>query len=882
MQVAMEMRGRYADGVCFVGLAPISDPGLVISSIVYTLGIQQGGMQTLLEAVQAWLGDKQFLLLLDNFEQIVSAAPLLAELLVACPRLAMVVTSREVLHLQAEYRFPVPPLALPDLAQLPEREQLAQYAAVALFVQRAQAILPDFQLTQTHAQAIAEICVRLDGLPLALELAAARVRVLPPQALLARLSQRFQVLTGGRRTMPERQQTLRNTIQWSYDLLDEEEQRLFRWLAVFVGGCTLEAVEALYSTLGGASGPHNPPDCDHQGLVKIPRIFLALPNPPPSPTCWINPHYALMNQRSTDNDASTNPARISGAGSVLDEVASLIDKSLLQQTEQEGGEPRLAMLETTREYGWGCLAANGELEVIQQAHAAYYLRLAEEAEPELEGPQQSVWLDRLEREHDNLRAALQWALERGEAEESRGEMALRLGGALRRFWRTRGHLSEGRTYLERALAGSGGVAASVRAKALQAAADVALNQSDYARGETLCKESLVLCRELKDRRGIAFSLRLLGWAVWNSGDPVTARSLMEEALALRREVGDKEHIAESLCYLAMLAGYQGKYARGRTLIEEGIMLFRQVGDQRGMAWSLLLLAEMLFSSQGDQVAVRSLLEESLMLCRELHEKGGMAEAFVILGQVTLDQGDATTARALAEESLALHRELGDRWGMIQSLCLFAQVEASQDNYVAARAHYVEGLVLCKEADDKWSTISCLEGLACVVAAQREPAWAARLWGAAESLGAVISARSEQGGLFWMALPRVERATYERSVTTARSQLGAQAFTAAWQEGRAMTPEQALAVQEPEAPPEHVPAVAWPTTMKTSPTYPAELTAREIEVLRLVAQGMTDAQVAEQLVISPRTVNWHLTSIYSKLGVSSRSAATRYVIEHRLV
>ena len=826
LQVATDLLDNFVDGIYFVSLAPISDPGLVIPTIAHALDLWEPGGSSLPEHLKVYLHKKHLLLLLDNFEHIVVVAPVLVELLLACPRLKFLVTSRAVLHIQGEQEFLVPPLAVPDLKQPPEIEVLVQYAAAALFIQRAQAVKPDFGVTNANVGTISEICVRLDGLPLAIELAAARIKLLPPQALLTRLGHRLQVLTSGARNVPARQQTLRNTVAWSYHLLDAQEQQLFRGISVFFGGCTLEAVEAVARAMGNVSDD------------------LAM--------------------------------------DVLNNVASLIDKSLLQQAEQEGEEPHLMMLETIREYGLECLASSGEMEVVHQAHAAYYVTLAEEAEPEFERPQQALWLERLEREHDNLRAAMQWSLERGEVEQDM-ELALRLGGALRRFWRARGYFSEGRTFLERALAGSGAVAASVRAKALIAAADVVLNQGDYDRGEVLCKESLVLCRELNDKQGIAFSLRLLEWATWNNGNPITARSLMEEALALRREVGDKEYIAESLCYLAMLSSNQGEYTSGRDLIEEGLALFREIGDKRGIAWSLVFFAEILFSSQGDQITIYSLLEESLTLCRELREKGCMANALAILGQVSLDQGDATKARALSEESLALHREIGDRWGMIQSLCLLAEVEAHQDYHVAARSHYEEGLVLCKDAGDKRSIVSCLDGLASVVAAQGEPAWAARLWGAAESLRTVIGAESEQGGLFLMALSPVERATYERSVAAAQIQLEKEAFATAWAEGRTMTPEQALAAQSPAAMPQPIPAVLQPTTItKVSSPYPAGLTAREVEVLRLVAQGMTDAQVAEQLVISPRTVNWHLTSIYSKLQISSRSAATRYAIEHKLV
>ena len=567
---------------------------------------------------------------------------------------------------------------------------------------------------------------------------------------------------------------------------------------------------------------------------------------------------------------------------VFDDIASLVDKSLVQQTEREGEEPRLVMLETIREFGLACLERQGELQAARRAHTHYYLALAEEAEPELEGPQQAVWLQRLEQEHNNLRVAMQWSLERGEAGQGM-EMALRLGGALRGFWRAHGHLSEGRIFLERALAESGGVAAFVRAKALGAAADVALEQGDFERGEVLCQESLALCRELGDTRGIAFSLRRLGWAAWNSGNSGAARLLLEEALELQREVDNKWHVAESLSYLALLAGSQGEYSRGRALVEEGLALFRAIDNKRGVAWSLLFLAGILYSFQGDQATVHPLLEEGLELCRALHEKGCIAHALGILGQVTFDQGDATTARHVSEESLAIYREIGDRWGVIQSLCLVAQVEAQQGEYLTARARYEESLALCREAGDKWSSVSCLEGLASVVTAQGEPAWAARLWGAAESVRAVIGAQPQQGGLFWMAPLSVVRASSERALAAARTHLEKEAFAKAWAEGRTMTLKQVLVAQEPAT--MSTPIPAGPSMAPPAPeasTYHAGLTTREVEVLRLVAQGLTDAQVAEQLVISSRTVNWHLTSIYSKLGVSSRAAATRYAIEHHLV
>ncbi len=445
LQVAAELAERFTDGVFFVNLAPISDPELVVPTLAQTLNVKEIAEQTLLDLLKASLHWKHLLLLLDNFEQVLGAAVYVADLLAACPNLKVMVTSRMTLHIRGEQEYAVPPLAVPDPKHLPDLVVLSQYEAVALFIQRAQAARPEFQVSNANAPAVAEICVRLDGLPLAIELAAARIKVLPPRALLARLGQRLAVLTNGPRDAPVRQQTLRNTIKWSYDLLDSQEQQLFQRLSVFAGGCTLEAIESVCAAFGDE------------------------------------------------------------VGTVLDAVASIIDKSLLQQTEQkvrqEGGEPRLVMLETIREYGLERLKGDGEREAIQQAHADYYLALAEDTEPELAGPRQAVWLERLEREHDNLRAAMQWSLEPGE-DGHRREMALRLGGALQRFWIVRGHWSEGRNFLERALAESKEVAASVQVKALITAANLAHVQADNDRAEALAEKSWALCKELGDTRGL--------------------------------------------------------------------------------------------------------------------------------------------------------------------------------------------------------------------------------------------------------------------------------------------------------------------------------------------------------------------------------------------
>ncbi len=799
LQVGVEMRDDFADKVFFVPLAQLRDPALVVPTIAHTLALQESHGLPFFQILKAYLHDKHVLLLLDNFEQVLPAGSFLAELLSACPDLKLVVTSREVLHLRAEHRFPVPPLALPQLAQLPALEILAQYAAIALFTQRAQASKPDFALTKANARAVAEICARLDGLPLAIELAAARIPLLSPQALLARLAHRLQVLTHGPADLPERQQTLQNTIQWSYDLLNAYEQRLFRRLSVFVGGWTLEAVEAISAALG-------------------------------------------------DRGAQ-----------VMDGVVSLIDKSLLHL--QEGEERRMWLLEMLREYGWECLVASGELEATQHAHAAYYLRLAEEAEPEMGGSLQVVWLERLEQEYDNLRAALLWSLDQGEHGR---EIALRLGGALRRFWFVRGHLSEGRAFLERALLGSEGVTAPVRAKALIAMARLMYGLDDYAQTEGFCERSLALCRELGDTRGIAYTLYLLGRVAVQRGRLATGCRLLEESLTLYREVGDQENVAYDLYELATAVTIQGDYARAWALCQESLQLHRALGNTWGILVSLLQSAQVLLESQDDPAGIPSLLEEGMALIRKTGDKEVHGWWCELSGWFLLSQGDAGTAHQLLEEALMLYREVGQPMNMAKVLSLLADVAVVQGDYATARTLYEESLQGARKIDYQVQIAPCLEGLAAVVA-QGDPVGAARLWGAAQTL------RETMG----VPLRPINRAAYERAVAAARVRLGKETFADAWEEGRTLTLEQALAALGRMA-------VPPPTTAIRPPASPTGLTAREREVLRLVARGLTSAQIAEQLVISLLTVNTHVRSIYSKLGVTSRAAATRYAIEHQLV
>jgi predicted ATPase len=467
LQVAHDLQDAFADGVFFISLAAITDSTLIIPTIAHTLGVIESPTRLLFDSLKEFLRERQVLLLLDNFEQIISAAPLLSELLSACVGLRMLATSSEALRLRGEHEFPLSPLALPDQSSV---ETLMQYPGIALFVQRAQAIQPDFQLVQANAPAVSEICARLDGLPLAIELAAARINLLPPQAILVRLQESsLGLLTSGAHDLPIRQQTLRSAIQWSYDLLNADEQRAFRSLSVFVGRCTLQ-------------------------------VALTAIEPPTS----------------------------------LDMLDSLVNKSLLRQTETDD-EPRLTMLETIREFGLEQLAHTNELEATRQSHAIYYLSLAEEAEPNLKGADQKTWLQRLNREQDNLRAALRWAIE-----HHAGELTQRMAGALQSFWLTRGYWSEGRRWLEESLAMDSGaaLAPAVRAKALYGAGVLTRFQGDFARARMLCEQSLMLYRALADQTGALMALVELSRITAFQDDQTAKVSFLSEAASLLETLPD--------------------------------------------------------------------------------------------------------------------------------------------------------------------------------------------------------------------------------------------------------------------------------------------------------------------------------------------------------
>jgi predicted ATPase/DNA-binding XRE family transcriptional regulator len=602
IHVATELISVFADGVCFVPLATLGDPAPVLPAIAQALGIGEGTGRPLQPRLHEELEPLDLLLLLDNFEHVLPAASQVTELLAACPRVKVLVTSRAALRVRAEHELAVLPLALPD----PARQQgaltadlLAGYAAIELFVQRAQAVKPEFALTDANAPLLAEICQRLDGLPLAIELAAARIKVLPPAAMAARLEHRLPILTGGHRDLPARQQALRHTIAWSYDLLASEQQRLFRRLAVFVGGFTLDAAEAV----------------------------------------------ARIEERAASSERADDPS------SLLDGISVLVDHSLLHQADGED-DPRFQMLETVREFGLEQLDLTGEAEPVRRRHASYVVALAERAMPELLGAGQRHWLNRLETEHGNIRAALAWALERDEAETS-----LRLTGTLFRFWEIHGHLREGREALNRALAQSARADPALRAAAMIGAGVLAWVQGDYREAVARAEASLAIARTDANSFAIARALNLLGIVARDEGRFEQAAALHAEALALRREVGNASGVAASLNNLASVALSQGDNARAAALCEDALNLWRDLGDPWGVALARRTRGRVA-RGRGDYPAAIAEYAESLAVWEEEGDSWGIAECVRGLAGIAVARGHAAQAVLLFSAADALSQTIG--------------------------------------------------------------------------------------------------------------------------------------------------------------------------------------------------------------------------------
>jgi predicted ATPase/DNA-binding XRE family transcriptional regulator len=673
IEVATHVRDQFADGVCFVALASISDPALVHSTIAQALRVKQGARQSVAEALEQRLRDRQLLLVLDNFERLLEAGPPIARLLAACPRLKVLVTSRAALRLQGEHDYEVPPLRLPPAQSRPAPEELGRYEGVRLFMQRAQAANSRFTITTENAPAVVELCRRLDGLPLAIELAAVRAKALLPEVMLARLGDRLGLLTGGARDLPDRQRTLRRTLDWSHDLLSAAERLLFARLAVFVGGWTLGAAHAV---------------CD-----------------------------------------------VGDEAEVLEHMAALVDKSLVQQGAIDGHEPRFAMLQTVREYALGRLEESGELGRLRRRHAAYFLELAEEEERASRGPLQRVWMDRLETEHDNLRAALSWSL----TPQGDTEMGLLLTGALSHFWYVREHHNEARTWLRRALERPS-EATAARAKVLVGAGRLAWFQGELKRGSALLEESLALYRGLDDDTGVAFTLLVLG----------------------------------------RIAVSQGDRKRGATLVEESLASLRQQANAWGIARALIVLGDVaLFEHEVDRAVAR--FQRSLEISRDLDDAEGIALSLLYLGRAAHMRGEATRSETLLEESLVMFRESGDSRGIAEVFLELGRVARALGASMRALALCRESLVLSQRLDNKAYVAFCLTALAGIIRATGDPARAARLFGAAEVLLESSNAVLDPRG----------RLEYDNDLVAARLQLGTVAFAQEWREGRMMKVDDAV-------------------------------------------------------------------------------------------
>jgi len=594
LRVAEEARPKHADGAFFVGLAPVSDPQLIPTTIAQAVGVDEEASRPVLDSLEAYLRDRHMLLFLDNLEQLMAGAPLVSRLIGSADHLTILATSREPLHLRGEQEYPVPPLGAPDLAARLSIEALAAYDAVILFVQRARAVRPDFTLDDANAAAVAAICTRLNGLPLAIELAAARIKLFAPAAIQSRLEKSLALLTGGASDLPERQRTLRGAIEWSYDLLHPFEQTIFHRLAVFRGGSTLESAEAV---------------CD--------------------------PEHEL-------------------GADVLDTLASLMDKSLLQSAPTEDGEPRFGMLETIREFGLERLAGDPDVERVRQRYEEHFAGLAREAEPALLGGEQKAWLDRLDRERDNLRAAAQLA-----AEDGRIELALRMSASLWRFWQQRGHLAEGREALARLLARpDASTPTKARAQALAGLGGVTYWQADVAAAGRAYAEALEIERALSDPIGLAEALYNSAYVATVVGEYETAQADYEEAMRLYQQAGDRAGLTRLREGLVFLLFHRGDFASARELQEENLAAFRAGGEPFRIANGITILSAIRLK-EGDFAGTRDGLVEALQIFRQSGDLHAIVRILMLAATLSLAEGDPVRAARTTGAADAIREPLGE-------------------------------------------------------------------------------------------------------------------------------------------------------------------------------------------------------------------------------
>jgi predicted ATPase/transcriptional regulator with XRE-family HTH domain len=747
LQVAAELVGAFDDGTFFVELAPVTDPDLVMPTIAQTLGIIEVGGQGIEEVVRQYLQGRRLLLVLDNFEQVLDAAPGITRLLEASPWLKVLATSREALHVRGERRFPVLPLEVPGSTFLVQSDsassgtltlKLGTVPSVQLFVERAQAVEPGFAVTQENAWDVASICARLEGLPLAIELAAARVGLFTPATMLARLEHRLSVLTGGARDLPERQRALRNTIGWSYDLLSAEEQGLFRRLAVFVGGCTVEAVEAL----GNAEA------------VAAMDILDGL--------------QSLMNKSLLSVREEPAPATAKGT----------------RQKQGKSREVRFVMLETISEYTFERLRESAESQVIPERHAGYFLRLVEEAEPELRGAKQLTWLDTLEAEHDNIRAALRWALENKAA-----SIGLRLVGALRWFWTQRSHLTEGLRWARSILAMPNARERSAeRAKALWSAGALAWLQGDPG-ARPLLEESVDIWREVGDKSGLGHSLLILGMVALQQGQPQVALSHQSESISVFRDAGDKSGLTLALGSVSFnfwalqdagANGYSESDKEHRALLEEAIELARETEDKWSLALTLRSLG-WLAIRQGDYSGARPLIEESLAIQWEMGTTHEVAATLADVALLAKLDGELEVASEVYGQSLDAFRECADRQGMVSSMANIGVVALRMGDTGRATEVLAEALEMVKELESTRHSLITLEAIGWLMSGIGQPERAATLLSAVQALYRVNS----------FTRPVSARIEYDAQLKNARGQVGETNWEEAWARGETMSIEDAL-------------------------------------------------------------------------------------------
>lgn len=760
LTVAEAPRPAFADGVGFVALAAVTDPALVLPAIAHRLGLREGDRRSLVERLGTHLARRRCLLVLDNFEQVADAAPVLVELLGACPHVTLLVTSRAPLRVSGERVYPIPPMALPPPGTGAE---VVDAEAVRLFIARAEAVNPGVTLTESTAPAIAEICARLDGLPLAIELAAARGNLFTPPVILARLEQRLPLLTSGPRDQPARLRTMANAIEWSYDLLTGDEQALFRHLSVFVGGVSLPAALAV-------------------------------------------------------SDESEE--------AVMTTLEALVDHSLVRAMADATDEPRYALLETIREFGLDQLAATGEADNARERHALYFAALAGRIDPDIDSPEATAWLPRLDFDRANFQAALAWLIEHREAED-----ALRLAAALWSYWQIRGDLSEGRNGLSGALTLPGPVPPLVRADALWKLGYLQFYLGDFTAARDHLEQGVALFEVAGDRPGMATALDSLGNVLRIQRDLPKARAYHEQALAVWREPNDAgpEMPLASLASLGMVALDQGELGEARTLLEEAMVVARKSGSRRQIANRYLNLARLEFAD-ARLTDAREYVDRGLAIAEEIGDQIQMAAALEVLGRVVNETGDQPRGVGFLVASLRLRLKLGILHDLAEFVEHLSYVIVSLDPALATR-------------------------LLAAAAADREVTGVARLAG--------------------------DVTAWNQAVATAQAALGATEFDGEWRAGHTMTV--IAAGREAEA----AFAALAPSGMSLAADPPPstpdfDLTPRELEILQLVAAGHTNRVIAATLFISPATVKRHVTNILAKLNLPTRAAAISHALRAGLI